>query len=332
MPQATDVVLIPTANGLIAPPATRRPGQHLGGTPAGYLHAAYAGSLAEFGTPRQLPRCGGWILERQIPGTQYRDAVGPYPLFSCCDWSQLEEDVDELAGNLVSLTIVPAPFDGYDLALLERCFSHVIPFKPHYVTDLTQPIDKVVKRSHRDTVARATKKVQVSRCTEPESRLSQWIEFFGTLTQRHHITGMRAFSPQSFAAQLAVPGLVMFEARSGNEAVGLDLWYVQGDVAYGHLVAFNDVGYQLRASYATKWHLLHYFKDKVRWVDLGGGAGDNAQGTDGLSVFKQGWSTGTVPVYICGRVFAPDIYAELTRAAGVGATAYFPAYRAGQGL
>ena len=55
---------------------------------SGYMHLGYAESLVEFGTPRELPRSGGWVLERQIPGFSYRDAMGCYPLFACQDWSQ----------------------------------------------------------------------------------------------------------------------------------------------------------------------------------------------------------------------------------------------------
>jgi hypothetical protein len=55
----------------------------------------------------------------------------------------------------------------------------------------------------------------------------------------------------------------------------------------------------------------------------------SANGTDGLTVYKDGWSTGTVPVYLCGRVFDHALYNSLTEAAGTNGSAYFPAYRAG---
>jgi hypothetical protein len=297
---------------------------------SGYAHADYAASLASFGTPRHLSRCDGWILERQIPGTPYRDAIGPYPLFSCRDWSLLAQDLDEIGTDLVSLMVVPAPFDGYSRPLLEGCFTQVRPFKSHYVTDLTQPIDKIIKKSHKGTVARAVKKVEVSCCADPVAQLAKWNELFDVLIKRHDITGIRAFSPEAFAKQLAIPGMVMFDARANGETVGLDLWYLQGNVAYGHLVAFSERGYALRASYATKWFMLNYFVGKARWVDLGGGPGANAQGTDGLSIFKQGWSTGTVPVPVCCRVFNQAVYDELTIARGAQTSDYFPAYRAGE--
>jgi hypothetical protein len=61
--------------------------------PSGYMHPNYAHSLREFGEPRELPGSGGWILERIIPGTPYRDAMGCYPLFACNDWSKLANDL-----------------------------------------------------------------------------------------------------------------------------------------------------------------------------------------------------------------------------------------------
>ncbi len=41
----------------------------------GYLHPAYAHSLAEFGNPRSLPGSGGWILEGETPDAVARDAM-----------------------------------------------------------------------------------------------------------------------------------------------------------------------------------------------------------------------------------------------------------------
>ena len=67
----------------------------------------------------------------------------------------------------------------------------------------------------------------------------------------------------------------------------MDLWYVQDNVAYGHLAACNGHGYKSSASYATKWFLMHYFADKVRWIDIGRVTGAESNGSDGLAMFKQ---------------------------------------------
>ena len=296
----------------------------------GYAHPRYAASLSEFGTPRHLPRSDGWILERPLPGTPFSDAMGCYPMFDCGDWSQLPADLEELRKELVSLTLVPAPFAPYDRALLERCFGRVVHFKDHFVADLSRPVEDIVKRTHRKSARRARRNVDVRVCTRPEDHLDTWADLFSTLAGRHNITGLRAFSQKAFAEQLNIPGMVMFEARADGATVGLDLWYVQDDVAYGHLAACNAHGYKLSASYATKWFLMHYFADKVRWIDFGGVAGAKSNGSDGLAKFKQGWSTGTKPVFLCGRIFQLDVYNDLVEARQAGATEYFPAYRTGE--
>ena len=50
----------------------------------------------------------------------------------------------------------------------------------------------------------------------------------------------------------------------------------------------------------------------------------------GLREFKRGWSTGTRPAYLCGRILQPQRYAELAEERGPGERSYFPAYRAGE--
>lgn len=255
--------------------------------------------------------------------------MGCYPLFACLDWSKLHSDLENLE-DVVSLSLVTDPFGVYDLAYLHRCFDAVIPFKEHFVIDVSEPIDRIVSKSHRATVRRALGKVNVEQCPDPTRFLDEWMDLFAFLVKRHNITGIRAFSRASFAKQLRTPGMVMFRAVSGGVTVGLDLWYVLGQVAYGHLVACSPLGYELSASYALKWYLIHYFADKVRWIDLGGGAGVEASAEDGLTNFKRGWATGKRQVYICGRICDHQKYSELVNAKGNSPSDYFPAYRSGE--
>jgi hypothetical protein len=76
----------------------------------GYAHPNYALSLKEFCEPRELPRCGGWILVRQISGAPYKDAIVCHLLLSCRDWIKLHEDLDNVGSELVSLTLVTDPY------------------------------------------------------------------------------------------------------------------------------------------------------------------------------------------------------------------------------
>ncbi len=157
--------------------------------------------------------------------------------------------------------------------------------------------------------------------------LDHWIRLYDHLIQRHAIHGVQAFSRESFRQQFGVPGLVAFRAtdRSG-ECVGAHLWFVNGDVAYSHLSAANQRGYECSCSYALYTAAVEYFRGKVRWLDLGAGAG-TAIKSDGLTKFKEGWSNGSKTALLCGRILDVPLYRMLSSRAAAGRTSYFPAYR-----
>src|SRR5690348_16836897 len=85
---------------------------------AGYASREYAESLAEFGEVCKLPRCGGWLLGSQTPQTNFYDATGCYPLFSCKDWSLLGADLESLAERFVSVRLVTDLFASVDFSQL----------------------------------------------------------------------------------------------------------------------------------------------------------------------------------------------------------------------
>ena len=299
----------------------------------GYAHPEYAASLAEFGTPRRLSHSGGSVLERSITQTPYRDVMGCYPLFACQEWSLLDKDLDELQGDVVSLALVADPFGDYDQTILNKCFPDLaVPFKDHMVTDLSRPPDSYVNAEHRRKAQKALERVNVERCEDPAAFTAEWNHLYANLIRRHNIRGLTAFSAASFGGQLAVPGLVMFRATShDDEALGMTLWYVDRGVAYYHLGAYNDAGYNLESSFALFWQAINYFSDQgLKWLNLGASAGLSADPTDGLSRFKRGWSTGTRTAYLCGKIFDPQKYSEIMKARNITASDYFPAYRKGE--
>lgn len=290
----------------------------------GYASPEYARSLAQWGVPGALPKSEASILRRRIPGTDHSDAMGPYPLLACWDWSRLEEDLDDLSADLVSLSAVTDPFGEYDEDLLRQCFGEVvIPFKDHFVTDLSEV---QTSKHHRYYARKAREKVYVEVCEEPQRQLDEWTALYANLAKRNGLTEIKTFSRESFAHQLTVPGLVMLRASAEGETVAMHLWYVSGEVAYSHLAASGERGYELMASYALYDAAIEHFTGKVRWLDLGGGAG-TGEGAGGLSQFKRGWSNETRMAYFCGRVFDREVYDRLSRGSGAG---YFPAYRAGE--
>lgn len=297
----------------------------------GYQHETYARSLEEFGTPRHLAKSDGWILTREIAGSTLQDSMGCYPIFSCRNWSLLHEDLSSQDNNLVSLTLVTDPFGNYELDCLKDSFPDLlIPFKLHYVVELSQPPDTFVQAHHRKNAQKALQSTFVEHMLPSDVLLAEWVGLYDNLIARHHIRGISAFSFRSLAAQLRVPGLVVFRAGFEGGCAGMTLWYVQGDVAYYHLGAYSDEGYKRKASFALFWKSIEYFRETgLRWLSLGAGAGMQ-QTEDGLTRFKSGWATGTRTAYLCGRIINRTAYNELSESRGLRESAFFPAYRSGE--
>ncbi len=300
----------------------------------GYSHPNYSRTFEEIGSPIRLPYCGGWILKRQILGSPYYDAMGCYPLFACYEWSKLHVDLEALRedGDLVSLSMVIDPFGQYNVPYLKRCFKDVfIPFKRHFVIDLSRPLDTFVCKHHRRYSKKALRSLYVEKCINPQDFLEDWLGLYTRLIEKHRIKGIAAFSRTSFAKQLRVPGIVAFRAFDKfdkDNTVGMLLWYVHGNVGYYHLGAYSDRGYESRASFGLFLHSIEYFAaNGLSWLNLGAGAGVRNDTTDGLTRFKDGWSTGTRTAYFCGRILNDDKYAEIMGAESMGATDFFPAYR-----
>lgn len=300
------------------------------GAVTGYMHPGYVESLAEFGTPQVLPHSGGWLLVRAIPDSESRDAMGCYPLFACRDWSALRTDLDDLKDELVSVSLVADPFGNYDRALLDECFDVVIPFKQHFIADLSEPPEAIASKHHCKYARKGLRKGDVQVCLEPLELLDEWVSLYRILIERHGITGIRAFSRTAFEKQLALPGMVALRAERQGRVAAVDLFVVQGEAAYNHLTAVSPAGYECRASYALKWCAMQHFMGKVRWIDWGGGMGAASDHSDGLTVFKSGWSQTIRPAYLCGRILDETRYRRIARAKNLEHSRWFPAYREGE--
>ena len=298
-----------------------------GGAVTGYLHSAYAHALRECGTPRELPHCGGWMLERPVPNAARRDLMGCYPLFCCRDWSGIRADLRELRDGFVSLVAVADPFGGFTESDLQSSFDLVRPFKQHFIVDVRAPGGSA---HHRYYARRALRSVKIEPMENPGVFAADWARLYAHLIARNELTGVSAFSAESLALQLCVPGAVLLCARENDAAVAAQLWYVQGDVAYSHLTAVDERGYRLRASYAIYAAAIEHFRGKVRWLDLGSSAGLQEKADDGLARFKRGWATGSRTAYLCGSILHRASYRRLSTASPAVALDYFPLYRAGE--
>jgi hypothetical protein len=291
-----------------------------------YAEPSYAASLTEFGTPRYLSRSGGWLIERSIARTGHRDLMGPYPLFSCVDWPSLADDVEEIDQAFVSLVIVTDPLGDADPSRLQQAFPLVHVLKPHLIRDLRAPAGPLHSH-HRRHLRRALRNVDVEVCVHPVEHLDEWADLYAGLADRHNLSGIRAFSRDSFRRQLQVPGMFAVRAERAGRTVSMALWLSGDGVSYYHLGASSREGYDVGASYAVFAAALDHLREEgIGLVDLGGAPGD-ANHPDGLLRFKRGWANGERPTYLCGRVINRQIYATLAPGLRSGRS-WFPAYRA----
>jgi hypothetical protein len=295
----------------------------------GYLHSAYARALAESGTPSALAASGAWVIERTIPGADVCDAMGPYPIFACRQWTGLAEDLATLGRRVIAVSLVADPFGGYEPKNLRALFPDLCrPYKDHLVVDLRASLSLPV--GHRRNLRRAATRVAVEIPSDPLAFASQWTSLYGGLVARRHLRGLSAFSAVSLTQQLRVPGVTMFRAVCDDCTVGIAVWYTVNDVAYYHLGACSPMGYAVGASFAIFGTAIDHFRSRVRWLNLGAGAGAVGDVSDGLTRFKSGWATGRRTAWLCGRVFDRPRYEELSEAMGVVGSTYFPAYRSGE--
>ena len=286
-----------------------------------YESALYAKSLSELGVPVELSRSGGWVLRRPIPESSHWDAVDPCPLFCCRNWSALKRDLDDLAGDLVSVAIVTDPFGNYREPDLTGAFPELTRvYKDHFITELGEMSDRSLGKHHRYSVRRAIGKIDVDICSDPRSQVDEWVRLYRVLVEKHGLTGIHAFSRASFESQLAVPGMVMVRGYHLGELAAAHLWLVRGDVAYSHLAASSPDGYRLGALYALYAKAIEHFRRGLRFLDLGAGS-------SGLGRFKRGFATGTRPAYLCGRILNKDVYESLRGTSGGSEFDFFPAYR-----
>ncbi|RUM94417.1 MAG: hypothetical protein DSZ28_03260 [Thiothrix sp.] len=295
----------------------------------GYGHPLYAASFQHMGQPVEFKQSGGWILKRKIVGTDDYDAMGCYPLFCCQNWSFLKQDLKKLNKDILTLAVVTDPFGEYKHTDLQDTFNHIAtPYKEHFVIDLSRDPESYISSHHQRNIRKAVKRVQIAIIDQPRQIEKTWVSLYQQLIQRHNICGVSAFSAKVLTDQLAVPGIKVFHAVEGSTIIGMMLWYIHKEVAYYHLAAYTDRGYELNASFALFKKAIDYFSAKgLAWISLGAGAGVQGDAADGLTRFKKGWSTGTRTAFFCGHVFDQERYAELLKERGLKEGAFFPAYR-----
>lgn len=289
----------------------------------GYRSEQYVRSLQALGTPARLEGAGTWAIRRPVPGSSAHDAMGPYPLLLCADWSGLRDDLRAMASDTVSFVAVLDPLGAHEAEDLSSTFPDLLrPFKEHYVVDLTQA--RVLPDNHRRNLRRGARSVEVEVCPDPQRWSDEWVRLYRCLRRRHGVRGFADFDAGALRAQLVVPGALVLRAEAAGCTVGMAIFYEHGTDAHYHLAAYDEEGYRTRASFPLFAVALEELRPRVRWLDLGGAAGTEVAAADGLARFKQGWSTGTRVARLGGVVLDPAWYQRLVAGRD---QRWFPAYR-----
>ncbi len=297
-----------------------------------YGSPEYIASLTEFGRPHHLQNCDGWILTRSIAGTEHADAMGPYPIFQCRNWSALATDLAAINENLVSLVLVSDPLSGLTETDWRSIFTdHCQSFKTHYLADLQQAPEQFAAGRHHSYARKARQKLDIRHGGEARLWLDDWLILYDDLIARHQIRGIAAFSRPAFTVLFGLNNLHVFIAAESGKTMAMQLWLEEPPFALYHLGASAEQGYANRASYGLMLTALEFFRERgISSVNLGGAAGLQEK-QDGLAQFKSGWSNRREQVYLLGKIFDQSLYREIS--AGLHpALNYFPKYRAPQAL
>jgi len=292
--------------------------------PPGYRSAAYASALIGLGRPVPLGETGGFLIERTIPGTPYKDLMGPYPLFCCSNWDALEPALAALGTAHVTLTLVTDPFCPLPPERLAEIFLRCHPLHDHYLIDLAAP--PALSRHHRRKLRQADPSIRIKAAPAAARDLAAWMRLYTNLIARKGITDLRRFDEDSFRHQHLVPGTHVVTAWDEDEILGADIYYLDGDVAWAHLSAYAEAGYDRSVSYPMMAHAMDHFRPRARWIGLGGAPTVAACDTGGgIAHFKGGWTSVTRQSHLCGVIFDVAAYAELCSDSSE--DDYFPPYR-----
>ena len=263
------------------------------------------------------------MIARPISGTEFYDLMGPYPIFCCKNWARLGESLEPLRENYVSVTLVTDPFADLSSKGVATVFDVFRPLHEHYIVELDS--DTPPSNHHRRRLRRSGN-VEIRIAKSDPDFLPHWLDLYEVLCARRNISGIRAFTRESFEKQLSVPGGYIISAWNGGALLGAD-WYFQHDsIVFAHLSAYAEVGYKQAISYPLMNEAIQYFRGRAEFLDLGG-APPGAAG-QGTAFFKSGWASATKKSYLCGGILEKTSYAHLCRPNTE--TSYFPPYRFGE--
>jgi len=182
-----------------------------------------------------LPEWQTALLNRSIPGTEWFDALGCYPLTVFGPAPDLQAGRERLrAAGLVSVALVPDPITSPSPHVFSAVFEICRPFKTHYLIDREAgPVH--FAKNHRWSVRQAGKHCGFE-AIDLRENLEVWLALYRHTLARHQATGIYDFAPAYFRALAEMPAVTALAARHEGEIVAIILWVRNGEIVYAHVV------------------------------------------------------------------------------------------------
>jgi hypothetical protein len=101
------------------------------------------------------------------------------------------------------------PFGNFDPEMLRHAFpDRFIPFKEHFVADLSVSRNAAIASHHRHEARRVLRHLRVEVCTRPQEFLDDWVRLYQFLIVRHGSVGLSAW-----LALVALFGICRYAAK-----------------------------------------------------------------------------------------------------------------------
>ncbi len=275
----------------------------------------YARLLPHLGAGEPRAKSPAVLLGRDVPGTRYRDGLGPWPYL----WLEDARDIEALRGAYSDfVTIVgvaqpgfaPPAFAGGDAVML----------KDHFVYDPSLGFPQL-NATTRWELRRAGRVWRFDIADDFDGRM-EIVPLYDELKRRRGLEGGHFdFSREHFEGLARFPGATFFRVSDAEGTGGMVCAVIFRDWIQVLHITTAERGFRSSANYLMMHEILRRAEQEGRLV-LTGGVPRGAGG--GLERFKRGWSNRTIPVWLLRIVNDPRAYRDL---AGGRDKDFFPAYR-----